>query len=424
MIAFLHPWMLAALAAAGVPVLLHLLQSREPPTVEFPAVRYLIAATRRHQRRLKLQNWLLLLVRTLLVVALVLAAAGPTVPGRGVAGHAPSAMVLVLDNSASSAAVVNGTPRLVQLKAAARRVLERATPDDALWLVTADGLPRRGDPLTLLDLVRQAEPSPRRLDLGAALATAGRVLASESRPGEIVLLSDLQASAVSAAEVKAPLLVARPEDAPARNVGVRALGAGVQPWSPDGGRAVVALTGDSGPPVPVTVRLGERPPRQALGPVDGSVTLALPETPGGWWTLAADVDPDELRLDDRRVAAVRVAPPARVRWDPGERYVAAAAEVLAANRRITRGDELTLGRLGPGPSVVEPPADPAELGALNRALERRGVEWSFGALVTRAERTDSLAGLAGVRVTKRYAIEPRGGRAGRAPAGAAPGSAG
>ena len=33
---------------------------------------------------------------------------------------------------------------------------------------------------------------------------------------------------------------------------------------------------------------------------------------------------------------------------------------------------------GPGASVVQPPEDPAELGALNRALAARGVGWSYG----------------------------------------------
>ena len=90
MIGFLHPWALAGLVAAAIPILLHLLARREPPTVVFPAVRYLITTTREHQRRLKLQHLLLLVLRTLLIVALVLAAAGPTVPSQGVAGHAPS----------------------------------------------------------------------------------------------------------------------------------------------------------------------------------------------------------------------------------------------------------------------------------------------------------------------------------------------
>src|SRR5215207_9654833 len=169
MISFLHPWVLAGLAAAAIPILLHLLARREPPTVVFPAVRYLVTTTHEHQRRLKLQNWLLLLLRTLLIVLLVLAAAGPSVPESGVPGHAPSALVLIVDNSPSSGAVTGGTTQLRQLLAAAREVLARATPEDALWLITADQIPRRGDRVALGELLNELAISPRRLELGSAI---------------------------------------------------------------------------------------------------------------------------------------------------------------------------------------------------------------------------------------------------------------
>jgi Aerotolerance regulator N-terminal len=223
MIGFLHPWVLAGLAAAAIPLLLHLLARREPPTVVFPAVRYLVTTTREHQRRLKLQNWLLLFLRTLLVVILVIAAAGPTVPVSGVPGHAPSALVLIVDNSPSSGAVVGGTPQLRQLILAARRVLARATPEDALWVITADGIPRRGDRAALTDLLNGLRTSPRRLELGSAITLASDVLASEPRPGEIILLTDLQASALSPASPAAPLLVGRPDRPPPPNAGIGAL---------------------------------------------------------------------------------------------------------------------------------------------------------------------------------------------------------
>ena len=70
----------------------------------------------------------------------------------------------------------------------------------------------------------------------------------------------------------------------------------------------VTLVGDSGISVPVSARLGNRPARQALGRVGGSLSLVVPGAGSGWWTLTADLDPDEFRLDDRRVAAVRIAP--------------------------------------------------------------------------------------------------------------------
>lgn len=408
MIGFLHPWALAGLVAAAIPVLLHLLARREPPTVTFPAVRYLVTTTREHQRRLKLQHILLLVLRTLLIIVLVLAAAGPTLPRSGVAGHAPSALVLVVDNSPSSGVVVAGTARLAQLKAAARRVLARATPDDALWLLAADGVPRRGDPPALRDQVDALTVSSRRMDLGEALGTANAVLAAEPRRGEISLLTDLQASAVSPAELQAPLVVGRPDQPPPANVGIARLETGPQPWGGEGGRLTVSLAGDTSRATPVSARLGDRPARQALARVGAPAVLALPGAPSGWWQANAELDPDELRLDDSRVGVVRVAPVAQVNWDSAGRYAAAACDVLEANRRIARGGEVTLGRLARGSSIVQPPEDPAALGALNRALAARGVAWRFGPPVEGASVTDSSALVGRVRVVRRHALQPAG----------------
>jgi hypothetical protein len=407
MIGFLHPWVLAGLAASAIPILLHLLARREPPTVVFPAVRYLVTTTREHQRRLKLQNWLLLLLRTLLIAAVVLAAAGPTMPLSGVPGHAASALVLIVDNSPSSGTVVGGAPELRQLLAAARNVLDRATPEDALWLLTADGIPRRADRAALAELVAHLTASPRRMDLGSAITLAGEVLSSEPRPGEIVVLTDLQASALSPAQPTVPLLVGRPAATPPTNVGIAKVETGAQPWSSEGGRITVYLVGDSGAAVPVSAALGNRPVRQALGRAGEATTVSIPAAPSGWWIIATELGPDEFRLDNRRVAAVRVAPVARVNWDSASPYLAAASEVLAANHRIVRGQQLTLGRLGPGASIVQPPADPAELGALNRALAARGVPWTYGEQTMQTAYTDSGAVVGRYRVLRRYALQSR-----------------
>ena len=408
MISFLHPWVLAGLLAAGVPILLHLIQRRQPPVVVFPAVRYLVDTTREHQKRLKLRNWLLLLIRTLLIVLLVLAAAGPTAPITGAPGHSPAAMVLVLDNSLSSGVVVNGTPLLTTFREAARKILDRSTPEDRLWIMLADGVPRRGDKVTLMQLMDSAEAAPARLDLGTALRDAEAVLTTQELPGEIVVLTDLQSSAISAAEITRPLLIIRPDGPVSRNLGVAGIDPGPQPWSLAGSRVTVSVTGDSSLSIPVSIRLGDRPPRQALASIGLPTTASLGGSTAGWWPVRADLDPDELLGDNERTGVVRIAPVAQVSWTDDLKYLGAAAQVLLANGRIGRGVEVTLGRLGPSFSVVEPPADPAELGALNRSLEQRGVGWRFGQLVVASAMTDSGVLVGRERVEQRYTLEPIG----------------
>ena len=409
MIGFLHPAWLWALPAAGLPLILHLVARRQPPTVPFPAVRYLQQVTRDHQRRLKLQHWLLLLIRTLLVLALVLAAAGPTVARDGLAGHAPAALVLILDNSPSSGAVTGGTPALDRLRVAAREVLDKGTAEDAIWLLTADGVARRAPIERLRLTVDSLAPSEIRLDLGAALAEARDILVNQGPPAEIVVLSDLQATALSPAEVALPIIVGLPDLVPPPNLGVAGLDPGPQPWSPGGNRVRVQLSGDSGRSSPMSLLIGNRAGRPQLGNVGAVVEARLDAPTPGWWPVTAEIDADEFRADDRRSTLVRVVPVARAQWDPADHYLDAAAATLRAGGRLVDGTDVTLGWLGLGASVVPPPADLAAVGSLNRALERRGVPWRFGGPVVQAQRTDSGPLLGPTLVTRRFRLVYTGG---------------
>ncbi len=408
MIAFLHPWMLVGLVAASVPILLHLRQHREPPTVAFPAVRYLLDATRDHEKRLRLRHWLLLLLRTLLVVSLMLAAAGPSAPVRGMAVHPPTALAVVFDNSLSSGVVAGGTARLEVLKRAARDILARATPSDALWLIDADGIPRRGSPEQLRALIDTLGPVARRLDLGEALGMAGEVVRGDERPGGVAVVTDLQATAVTPAEVTVPVVVVAVTEPTVANVGLATLGLGAQPWGLDGARITVGVTGDSSLRVPVRVQLGDRPARQALVSAGTPATVVLRAGRPGWYEVKAELDADELRADDIRMGGVRVAAVAAARWSEAGRFVGAALETLRDNGRVREGNEVSVGALASGASIVLPSAEPARLGAVNRALEQRGVPWRFGPIVEQGATTDSNTWLGRHGVTRRYRLVPSG----------------
>ncbi|MGH7591828.1 MAG: BatA domain-containing protein, partial [Gemmatimonadales bacterium] len=260
MIGFLYPWALVGLVAAAIPLLLHFRAQREPPTVVFPAVRYLGDASRQHQHRLRLRQWLLLLLRTLLVMALVFAAAGPTLPLRSTGPHAPMALVVVFDNSLSSGVTAGGTPRIDRLRQAARRLLARAGAGDRLWLIATDGVPHRGGASDLGRMVDSLPVSIGRMDLGRMVGLAGRILDGEDRPGGIVVLTDLQQSGLTATATRHPILVSAADGPPVPNLGLAAIATGAEPWGTGGGRITVAVAGDhDSTPVAVAVTLGTGP---------------------------------------------------------------------------------------------------------------------------------------------------------------------
>lgn len=380
MIAFLQPLALLGLAVAALPAVLHLLTRRVPPTVTFPAVRYLAETERQQSRRLKLRHLLLLLLRTVLLASVVLAAARP-VARVGLGGaHAPTALVLVLDNSLSSGAVVEGRRVMDLLVSRARAILERVDQGDRLWLIEASGLPRAMTPAEALALLDGLEPSPRRLDLGTAVRAAAGVVASQPLPGrEVVVLSDLQRSAFSSGDpVTVRVLAWTPGVAPEN----RSLDSGTaEPpvWSPSG-QVVAAVGGDRRSPVALRVSLHGRDLARAVAYPGDRVAVPARSPRPGWFPVRVSLDPDELRADDEWFLVARVAEPAPAAVDAGAgRYVADAVAVLQEGGRVGRGRTVVLAdRLAGGRSIIVPPADQAAIGALNRSLAARGVAWRFG----------------------------------------------
>ena len=404
---FLHPLALVGLAAAAIPALLHLFQQRQPPEADFPALRYLSEAERKSARRMRLRHLLLLLLRTALIVAVILAAARPLVPSRASgAAHPPSALVLVLDNSLSSGAVVGGQVTLDRLKAAARAVLRRASPDDRLWLVLADGIVRGGARDELLTAVDSAPPDPRRLDLVSAVTRALRVAAAAPAPlREVHVVSDLQRTALASGGVTVPagvrVLALAPRPAP-QNRGLTAVHVA-------GGSVTTTVVGTPGAnAAAVTLRVRGRDVARGLAAPGAALTLALADPGPGWWIGEVTLDPDELRSDDRRLFVWHSVPTALVHADPAAGpFAAAAIAVLQAAHRVRDGAEVTLAdRPGAGASIVVPPSDPALVGQVNRALQARGVAWHFAAMGSPGPVTSAiLPGLDGARVMRRHRLE-------------------
>jgi hypothetical protein len=97
--------MLGWLAAAAAPLLIHLWSRHRFREEHWAAVQFLIAAMRKNARRLQLQQWLLLAVRTLLIVLVVLAVAEPYGEGlvAGTSTTVPAHKVIVIDASYSMA---------------------------------------------------------------------------------------------------------------------------------------------------------------------------------------------------------------------------------------------------------------------------------------------------------------------------------
>ena len=79
---FVNPLMLFGAAAIAAPIILFLLTRFRTKRVEWAAIIFLQRAMKKQQRRLRLENLILLLIRCLLLILLALALARPTTSQR------------------------------------------------------------------------------------------------------------------------------------------------------------------------------------------------------------------------------------------------------------------------------------------------------------------------------------------------------
>ncbi len=198
--------MLGWLAAAGAPILIHLLFRRKYREMPWAAMEYLLAALKRRGRRLRFEQWLLLAVRTLLIVLLVLAVAEPYLKQAGFArttgGRAHR--VLVIDASFSMAYKPTDRSRFDRAKQLAGRIVEESRQGDAFTLVLLASPPKviigtpALEPGKVLEEIDNLRCGDTTADLPATVATVRRIVerARRENPGlgrhEVYFLSDLQ----------------------------------------------------------------------------------------------------------------------------------------------------------------------------------------------------------------------------------------
>jgi len=199
---FVNPAFLIGLAAASIPVILHLRYRRTTVEVLFPSLKLLRLSSKRVARRKKVEELLLLIVRALLLALLALALAKPFLKASGfLASRSNTAVALVLDNSASMATRVGGQKRLDIARARAESILAELSPGAKCGVFLSAGADDQepGQSLThRIEDVRTAlaktEPSPRQSSLANAVARALDALAASGDPHrEIYLITDMQA---------------------------------------------------------------------------------------------------------------------------------------------------------------------------------------------------------------------------------------
>jgi len=199
---FLNPWFLAGALAAGIPLVVYLVQRHRAQRVVFGSVWFLRDLAKRIVRRRRASELLLLLLRMGIVVVVASAFARPlllwkSAAGRGGAPGGLKARAILVDISAS----MGIGPRMKGAREAAAKAIDELAPGDVVAVYTfgnslAGLIGWTADHAAARTAIESIEPTDQGSNLADALRRVQADIVDRIEPDkDLLVVSDMQAAA-------------------------------------------------------------------------------------------------------------------------------------------------------------------------------------------------------------------------------------
>jgi len=213
---FLNPIILfAAGAAVLIPLLIHIFNRQKVKEILFSSLLFLRSLEKTRMRRVKIKEYLLLIIRTLIILLVVAAFARPAIRGgfaTRMGAHAKTSVVILLDNSYSMGYETKDGSLFDLAKRKAKRILGQLKEGDEASLILFSSQPMSVNSQPTRDfrnlvgyLDEEARLSAEKTDVGAALASAYGILKESSNLNqEVYLVTDMDKSGWSGVNPTSP----------------------------------------------------------------------------------------------------------------------------------------------------------------------------------------------------------------------------
>ncbi len=202
---FINPFLLLFAAAASIPLLLHLFNRQRVKIVEFSTVKYLLSLQKTRMRKVRIRQILLLILRTLALLAIAFAFARPTIRGGylpSLGGKSTTTAILLVDVSGSSMSETNAGSFFERSIDKATQILGDFTEKERVEVIGFGSMIfyDSGEPTSdyerLRAFLKSMQPSYTGAVPALAFAKAAETLTSSHDPNlEVYLISDLQGKA-------------------------------------------------------------------------------------------------------------------------------------------------------------------------------------------------------------------------------------
>jgi len=345
--AFLNPIMLFGLAAVSVPIIIHLLNRRRFQKVVWAAMRFLKLSVEQNQRRMRIEDLILLVLRCLLLALLALALARPALmsDSKDVFGQSKVTAVIILDNSFSMGVSDGTRTRFDKGREAALQAADSMPAGSATAVFLASDIVNGVVPEPTFDfnlarkVIREAPLSDHGTDLLPAIQKAVDTLKERlALRKEIYLVTDGQAVGwrqmpdiqmtleKAKSEIKSHVILVNEHEE--RNLGVSDLhlASGLSP-AKQPLRFEVKVTNFGKEEVRdtrVSLTIDGEPPSDeftiaSIAPGSTkSVSLFAKLRTEGYHSVTARIPEDRLAADDKRTIVVRAIKEVRVLLVDGE----------------------------------------------------------------------------------------------------------
>ncbi|RLT14657.1 MAG: VWA domain-containing protein [Planctomycetota bacterium] len=211
-----HLGLIAGVALAAIPVILHMVMRQKPKLIIFPALRLLKARQKQTTRRLRIRHWALLLSRMAVIALMSLCLARPTCNTTAPLGESnvPTAMAIVVDTSLSMQWTdARNRNRLTEAKAIAGKLVKETPITSQVFLIDS-AEPIETPPMSPAlaeGRIKSLELKAANRPLNSAIEAAYKSVMKSDRPRrEVFVLTDLTANSLEPDKV-----ISRPQNADA-----------------------------------------------------------------------------------------------------------------------------------------------------------------------------------------------------------------
>src|SRR5271170_8523404 len=128
---FLSPAFLLGLPLVAIPVLIHFFSRKQRTPIRWGAMEFLLASATPRRRFLRLRDLLLLLLRIAIILAIVGALAQPMLSSGWIGSAGPRDVILILDNSMSTARQIGGSTVFDRELDEASKIMQQLKGTDA-----------------------------------------------------------------------------------------------------------------------------------------------------------------------------------------------------------------------------------------------------------------------------------------------------